>query len=103
LNELDDGGVNVADVYKYWEEEKEGEEEDAKEEGEVVPGWKREADLALGELKSYIVILSEVYVAQSYRMSNCLYVTLCMHQLLDARDINEGFAKGEFRGATGAC
>ena len=43
LNEIEDSGVNVADVYKFWEEE-EGKTED------VVPGWKREADLALGEL-----------------------------------------------------
>lgn len=43
LNELEDSGVNAADVYKFWEEE-EGKMED------VVPGWKREADLALGEL-----------------------------------------------------
>jgi hypothetical protein len=41
--ELDDGGVKVADLYKFWEEE-----EGKKEEGDM--GWKYEADLALGEI-----------------------------------------------------
>ena len=45
LNELEDGGVNVGDVYKFWEEE----EEKMKEESE--PDWKREADQALGKFE----------------------------------------------------
>lgn len=94
LNELEDGGVNVSDVYRFWDEEKEGGEMDV----DVVPAWKREADLALGELITclYHHLVPNLFAPYaSYLALNVL--------LTDARDVNEGFTKGEFRGATGTC
>jgi hypothetical protein len=57
-NELEEGGVNVLDVYRFWEEE--GDDFGVKGGESEGMGWKYEADLALGEMLFGAVCIDDI-------------------------------------------